>query len=273
MPQIIDILRVTVLPETLLARVRVADDAPLTTDEDPEGTERVLDLIPELESHVCLGDISPDFGEVAQMTEVAHLLEHVSVEIMARTEMGGDISCGRTRQVSDDPRVFEIELDCPDDVLGAGALSSAAWILEWAYTGGGDPTPDVEGIAAGLVQLVDELPEVEDIVVEPETVEEEVAEEEAEPEADATRVVPALTEEDIAETDAEEPSASGEVVVEDGIAVMTSAPAVAEPAAAEPAQDATAQDEDEDGTYDDPVQINWFGSYGELMKNLEKKSE
>ncbi|MDO5108157.1 MAG: hypothetical protein Q4D39_07765, partial [Coriobacteriaceae bacterium] len=40
-------------------------------------------------------------------------------------------------------------------VLVAGALSSAAWIVEWAYTGGGDPEPDIDAIANGLVALVD----------------------------------------------------------------------------------------------------------------------
>ena len=40
-------------------------------------------------------------------------------------------------------------------MLVAGALSSAAWIVEWAYTGGGDPEPDLDAIANGLVALVD----------------------------------------------------------------------------------------------------------------------
>ena len=37
---------------------------------------------------------------------------------------------------------------------GSAALSSAVWVLEWAYNGGGDPVPDIDGIVAGLVGLV-----------------------------------------------------------------------------------------------------------------------
>lgn len=157
MPQLIDIQKVDIGPRTLVARVRVAPGAPLGTDEDPEGTQRVLELLPELAGHLCLGDASESFGEVVEATELAHLLEHVSVELMAESGLAGDISAGRTRALADDPRAFEVEIDCPDDVLAAGALSSAAWVLEWAYSGGGEPVPDIGGIVSGLAGLVDSL--------------------------------------------------------------------------------------------------------------------
>lgn len=152
MAQLFDIKKVTVGPRTLKAEVEVAASAPLYTSDDPEGTQLMLELIPQIADHVCLGDAGPHFGEVIESTELAHLLEHVAVELLARTNAAGDVSTGRTTQTGE--RTFEVELLCPDDVLVAGALSSAVWIMQWAYSGGGDPKPDVDAIASGLVDLV-----------------------------------------------------------------------------------------------------------------------
>lgn len=155
MAQMFDIRKVTIGPKNLEAIVEVAPSAPLMTSDDAEGTSLVLDLIPELTDHICLGDASSHFGGVIENTELAHLLEHVTVELLARTDLAGDISSGRTIEVGD--RLYEITFACPDDVLVAAALSSAVWILQWAYSGGGDPQPDVDAIASGLVGLVESL--------------------------------------------------------------------------------------------------------------------
>lgn len=162
MAQLFDFKKVTVGPRALVATVELAPSAPLMTSETPEATDLVLDLMPALSDHVCLGDSAPTFGEVAQDTELAHLLEHVTVELLAQTDIAGDVTCGQTAEVAE--RIYEITLGCPDDVLVAGALSSAAWILQWAYSGGGDPRPDVDAIVGGLVGLVES---VSDRVVEP----------------------------------------------------------------------------------------------------------
>lgn len=155
MAQLFDIKKVVVGPRNLEAVVEVAPSAPLMTSDDTEGTELVLDLMPALADHLCLGDSSPRFGDVVADTELAHLLEHVSVELLARTDVAGDTPSGQTTQVGE--RTYQITLACPDDVLVAGALSSAVWILQWAYSGGGEPQPDVDAIADGLVGLVESL--------------------------------------------------------------------------------------------------------------------
>lgn len=159
MAQLIDITKVAISPRSLTATVRIADDAPLYTDEDPAGTDLVAGLMPQIASHACFGDGAVTFGDAMQSTEVAHLLEHVCVELLARTGKAGSISAGQTRVIDEAERLYEIRLACPDDVLVAGALSSAAWIVDWAYTGGGDPEPDVDAIASGLAALVDGLAE------------------------------------------------------------------------------------------------------------------
>lgn len=160
MAQLFDIKKVTVGPKNLEAIVGLAANAPVMTSEDLEGTTRVWQVMPELRDHVCLGDESGVFGDVMGDTELAHLLEHVTVELLARTDVAGDIACGQTSEVGE--RTYKIVLKCVDDVLVVGALSSAAWIMQWAFSGGGEPVPDVDAIAKGLVELVGSLPAVKE---------------------------------------------------------------------------------------------------------------
>ena len=213
MAQLFDIKKVTVGPRTLAAEVEVAPNAPLLTSDDPEGTRLMVELMPQIADHVCLGDAGPHFGEVVEQTE------HVTVELLARTDIAGDISTGRTVQTGE--RSFEVELSCPDDVLVAGALSSAVWIMQWAYSGGGDPKPDVDAIASGLVDLVASVSEQEPAAGEP-SAEEEPAEQPVSPEA--------------APVSEEEPAAEPAPVEEQPAPAPEPVPAQAEQPAPEPAQ-------------------------------------
>lgn len=206
MAQLFDIKKVTVGPKNLEAIVELAANAPVMTSEDLEGTTRVWQVMPELRDHVCLGDESGTFGDVMGDTELAHLLEHVTVELLARTDVAGDIACGQTSEVGE--RTYKIVLKCIDDVLVVGALSSAAWIMQWAFSGGGEPVPDVDAIAKGLVELVGSLPEVEkkdepqEPATEPEPVEEQEAPSEVAAEDEISEPEPAAPVIDEAEVDA-----------------------------------------------------------------------
>lgn len=239
MAQLFDIKKVTIGPRNLDAEVEVAPSAPLMTSDDPEGTERVLELIPELSDHLCLGDSSSSFGDVIGDTELAHLLEHVTVELLARTDRAGDVSSGQTTGLAD--RLYKISLSCPDDVLVAGALSSAAWVLQWAYAGGGDPRPDVDAIASGLVSLVESLsvegePEstdAEQVAAEPDSVEEI---------ADPVEEMQSEPAEEPEEVDATEQPASGDQDVDKAVEPAAETAEEPEPAPEEepepPARDA-----------------------------------
>ena len=206
MAQLFDIKKVTVGPKNLEAIVELAANAPVMTSEDLEGTTRVWQVMPELRDHVCLGDESGTFGDVMGDTELAHLLEHVTVELLARTDVAGDIACGQTSEVGE--RTYKIVLKCIDDVLVVGALSSAAWIMQWAFSGGGEPVPDVDAIAKGLVELVGSLPEVEkkdepqEPATDPEPVEEQEAPSEVADEDEIPEPEPAAPVIDEAEVDA-----------------------------------------------------------------------
>lgn len=154
MAQLVEIKKVTVGPRDLDALVEMAPDAPLMTSEDIEATARVFHLMPEIADHVCMGDAGRRFRDSMGHTELVHLLEHMTVELLARTNIAGDITCGRTYPVAGNERAFDVVFPCPDDVLVTSALSSAAWIMEWAFSGGDEPQPDVDAIVDGIVNLV-----------------------------------------------------------------------------------------------------------------------
>ena len=157
MAQLISIKKVVVGPKNLTATVEFSAKAPRLTSENAEATERVLELLPGLSEHLCLGDADARFGLVANDTEVAHLLEHVTVELLALTNLAGDGASGKTSLVDSRRGLYEIILACPDDVLVAASLSSAVWLLNWAYGNQEDADPDINAIVSGLVALIQSL--------------------------------------------------------------------------------------------------------------------
>ena len=154
MAGLFNILKVTVSEDKICAHVLVNPGMPLMTSEDIEATARVYYLVPAIAKHLCLGDSGREFQDCMGQTELCHLLEHVTVELMNETGLAGSISCGRTRVSEHDERVFEVELSCPDDALAIGALSSATFMMDWAFLHADQPAPDVDGTVAGLRNLV-----------------------------------------------------------------------------------------------------------------------
>ena len=144
MADLFNILKVTVGPKKLTARVLVNPGMPLMTSEDVEATARVYYLAPAIAEHMCLGDAGSKF-------------EHLTVEIMNETGLAGGISSGRTRGVMGDDRLFDVEISCPDDALAVGALSSASFMMNWAYLHADQTPPDFPGTVAALASLVGSL--------------------------------------------------------------------------------------------------------------------
>lgn len=154
MASLFNIMKITVDDTKARARVLVNPGMPLMTSEDIEATARVYYLAPAIAQHACFGDAGEKFQDCMGDTELAHLLEHLTVEIVNETGLAGDISSGRTRSVAEDPRLFEIELSCPDDALTIGALSSASFMMEWAFLHPDVTAPDFAGTVEALRQLV-----------------------------------------------------------------------------------------------------------------------
>lgn len=157
MAELIDIKKVVVGPEYLTATVQLSDDAPERTSEDLEGTTRIYNLMPTIIGQACVGDVGSTFRDVMGDTELAHLMEHVAIELISRTDLADRITTGRTWPIDTIHRLYSIQLTCVDDVLVAGALSSAAWIIDWAFTGGEGPEPDIDATVDGLMGLVARL--------------------------------------------------------------------------------------------------------------------
>ena len=253
MAQLISIKKVVVGPKNLTATVEFSAKAPRLTSENAEATERVLELLPGLSEHLCLGDADARFGLVAKDTEVAHLLEHVTVELLALTNLAGDVASGKTSLVDSRRGLYEIILACPDDVLVAASLSSAVWLLNWAYGNQEDADPDINAIVSGLVALIqgldgektDELadsaePEA-DAAPQAESVDAEdyAADKSSEDVADAAAAD--AVEAEVADAEENNAEVAGiDAADEDAVAPAAVAPAVvAEPAAA-PADEAIA---------------------------------
>jgi len=254
MAQLISIKKVVVGPKNLTATVEFSAKAPRLTSENAEATERVLELLPGLSNHLCLGDADARFGLVAKDTEVAHLLEHVTVELLALTNLAGDVASGKTSLVDSRRGLYEIILACPDDVLVAASLSSAVWLLNWAYGNQEDADPDINAIVSGLVALIQSLDGEKT---------DELADS-AEPEADAALQAESVEAEDYAADNSSEDvadAAAADAVeaeaadAEENNAEVAGIDAVdAEPAAdANPAADAEPADVAEPATVADPA--------------------
>ena len=247
MAQLISIKKVVVGPKNLTATVEFSAKAPRLTSENAEATERVLELLPGLSNHLCLGDADARFGLVAKDTEVAHLLEHVTVELLALTNLAGDVASGKTSLVDSRRGLYEIILACPDDVLVAASLSSAVWLLNWAYGNQEDADPDINAIVSGLVALIQGLDGEKT---------DELADS-AEPEADAAPQVESVDAEDYAADNSSEDVADAaaadavEAEVADAeennaeVAGIDATDAVAPADVAEPAADAAEAPADE----------------------------
>ena len=257
MAQLISIKKVVVGPKNLTATVEFSAKAPRLTSENAEATERVLELLPGLSEHLCLGDADARFGLVAKDTEVAHLLEHVTVELLALTNLAGDVASGKTSLVDSRRGLYEIILACPDDVLVAASLSSAVWLLNWAYGNQEDADPDINAIVSGLVALIQGLDgeKTDDLA------------DSAEPEADAALQAESVEAEDYAADNSSEDVADAaaadavEAEVADAeennaeVAGIDAADEVAPADVAEPAADADPADVAEPAADADPADV------------------
>lgn len=136
-------------PERLEALVR-ADPQLAATSAVPGVAERALELLPGLARHTC--ENGSAHGIVAELadTETAHLLEHVTVELMA---LAGSPRTLRAETVWDFARdgreVYRVRIAFDDDLVALGALREGLHIVDWLLS----PTaerPDIDHVVATL---------------------------------------------------------------------------------------------------------------------------
>lgn len=98
------------------ARFYVANDAPAMTSSYPELAGTLLAKYPELKRHRCDSGQPSSFPDEMKHTEVAHVIEHLAVEILAlllQTRRGIGGKTGWQKEGSD--REFLIKVWAPAD--------------------------------------------------------------------------------------------------------------------------------------------------------------
>ncbi len=155
--QPISITKVEIDSQYFTAHIRIGEETPLFTCDDLEATTRIYDIMPHIIEHACVGDASDTFKDVMGNTELAHLLEHVCVELLSQTDIAGDVPAGKTFISPNVNRGYVLQFTCSDDALVAAAFASAVWIMNWAFSGAAGSTPNCEAIVQAIVAMVGEL--------------------------------------------------------------------------------------------------------------------
>jgi len=127
---------VSVASGRAVARIVHVTGEPRCTSESPGALERILGALPGLAGHRCDNSTGVSFVAEAADTELAHVIEHVALELMVLSGSPRDIS-GETRWTRkvQDPDIFDVSLAFDDDLVCLGALRAAVEIVERATKG------------------------------------------------------------------------------------------------------------------------------------------
>lgn len=149
---VLRIERIDVGEHELQAVVRVTDPRAMRTSAVPGLAENAMGLLPGLARHRCDNDAHKRFVDEMRDTETAHLLEHLTVEIMSLAGSPRTLPAHTEWDFSRDGRgVFRVVIAYDDDLVALGALKAAAQVVEWLF--GEGERPDVDGVAASLLAL------------------------------------------------------------------------------------------------------------------------
>lgn len=146
------LLRVEALEETsdgVVALVR-CDPARLRTRDVAGLADRAWSALPLLSRHRCENPARASMREELADTEVAHLLEHVAVELLAR---GAPARAARGSTAWDFARdgrgIFRVAVRHPDPGAAKLAVELAAELVDtWAEGSAGDPRGAIEALHA-----------------------------------------------------------------------------------------------------------------------------
>lgn len=126
---------------------------PKRTSDVPMLRERALGLLPGLRRHTCENDASLPFSAELADTETAHLVEHVTVELMALAGSSRSLRAEtRWDFAADGVGRYRLRIAYDDDLVAIAALKEAIALVTWLVCGRG-ACPSPEDIAARLRKL------------------------------------------------------------------------------------------------------------------------
>lgn len=143
---------VLVGPDEVEAVLLFGRDEPLRSSEVPGLADRLLRLLPGLRGHGCDNGVGLTFLDEARDTELAHIIEHASLELMAMAGSPATLR-GETRWdfAADGRGVFRVGLDYDDEVVAIGSLRLACAAVGALVLG--DEPPDMVAGARRLKEL------------------------------------------------------------------------------------------------------------------------
>lgn len=143
---------VTVAPDAVAAVLRFEPGESLRSSEIPGLVDALVRALPGLRGHRCDNGSDLTFLEEARDTELAHLVEHAALEVMA---MAGSPAWlhGETRWdfAADGRGVFRVNVEYDDEMVAIGALKVACDVVGGLARG--YEAPDVVAEAVRLKRL------------------------------------------------------------------------------------------------------------------------
>jgi hypothetical protein len=145
----VHVARTNVAPGLVQALLVFDEGEPLRTSDVPGLVRAALEALPGLKGHRCRNDVGLGFPEELEDTELAHLVEHATLEIMALAGSPETLRGSTSWDfAADGPGVFRVAMEWDDDLVALGALSCAAALVRALARG--EAPPDVVAEAVRL---------------------------------------------------------------------------------------------------------------------------
>ncbi|NLC59413.1 MAG: hypothetical protein GX774_21450 [Armatimonadetes bacterium] len=123
-----EILRIAFEEEKLKITLRMAE--PFNTRDKPHLARGLFRLLPRLKKHRCFNDGNLSFQREAAATEIAHLMEHLVLELQAVTLCGRGIRGVTYWNWREEPMgQFHVDVDAPHTAVALGAVWLAQRII------------------------------------------------------------------------------------------------------------------------------------------------
>ena len=112
----------------MIVRVRLREGSRYT---DPRIAVKVMTRFPCVGLHSCKNDSGPHFSDVIERTSIAHVLEHLVIDLQLsndNTPMGSTFA-GFTQWVDEDEGIAEVQVAFRNDMVAVQALHDAVRFL------------------------------------------------------------------------------------------------------------------------------------------------